>query len=78
MPVVFLFGICVSLMPHLLHLGLHHALSDVSKGLANRYESPHWLFLRTLYESTLISQGLSDYGRENHFLKLALPMTCLY
>lgn len=75
---VFLFGICVSLMPCLLHLGIHHALNDVNKGLANRYEVPHWLFLQTLYESTLISQGLSDYDRENHFLELALSMTCLY
>lgn len=78
MPVVFLFGICVSLMSRLLHPGLYHALTDVSKGLANRQEAPHWLFLQTLYESTLISQGLSDYDWENNFLELILAMTCLY
>lgn len=36
MPVVFLFGICVSQLPHLLHPGLYCALTDVNKGLANR------------------------------------------
>lgn len=65
--VVFLFGICVSLMPHLLQPGHYHALTDVNKSLANRQEAPYWLLLQTLYESTLISQGLSDYDWENHF-----------
>lgn len=74
MPVIFLFGICASLMPRLLHPGLCHALTDVNKGLANRQEAPHWLFLQTAYESTLISQGLSDYDWESHFL----AMPCLY
>lgn len=78
MPVVFLFGIFVSLMPRLLHPGLCHALTDVSKGLANRQETSHWLFLQILYESTLISHSLSDYDWKNHFLGLALAMYCLY